>query len=137
MKTLDSRICGFSWACVVAAGITAFLIGWYVCKETPDLNIAIVTACVITLMLGIILIVLLLMEKQILPETIHNENIHHEMMAKLIYDSRIKEKCKEICDGFKTDMDTVIAAKIKELENELSKYRRTIEESKPDGRSKI
>lgn len=137
MKTLDSRIYGFSWACVIAAGVTAFLIGWYVCKETPDLNIAIVAACVITVMLSIILTVLLLMEKQILPETIHNENIHHEMMAKLIYDSKIKEKCKEICDGFKTDIDSTISAKIKELDNELSKYKRTIEESRPERRSSI
>lgn len=115
----------FSWACVIAAGVTAFLIGGYVCRmfnETLHMNVVIASMCIVTIMLGLILITLLLMEKQILPETMHNENILHELLAKVIADSKIKEEYEKKCNDLKTRIDIEIIEKTKELERGLKMY---------------
>lgn len=125
MKKLDCRIHVFSWACVIAAGVTAFLIGGYVCgmfNEALHMNVVIASMCIVTIMLGLILITLLLMEKQILPETMHNENILHELLAKVIADSKIKEEYEKKCNDLKTRIDIEIIEKTKELERGLKMY---------------
>lgn len=125
MKKLDCQIRVFMWSCVVAAGITAFLIGCYVCNvlnEISYLSVAIVAMSVVTVMLGTILTILLLMEKQSLPEIIHNENILHELLAKMIADSKIKEEYEKECNDLKAKIDVEIIKKTNELEVGLKMY---------------
>lgn len=125
MKELDLQIRVFVWACVIAAAITASLIGCYVCNvfdEVSYLGVAIVAMSVVTVMLGIILTILLLMEKQCLPEIIHNENILHELLAKMIADSKIKEEYEKECNDLKAKIDTEVIKKTKELEARLKAY---------------
>jgi long-subunit acyl-CoA synthetase (AMP-forming) len=139
MKKLDCQILVFSWACVIAAGITAFLIGGYVCNmfnEVFHIDIVIVTMCVVAVMLGVILTTLLLMEKQALPEAMHNENILHELLAKMISDSKIKEEYEKKCDDLKAKIDVEIIKKANELEHELKMHldelKKEIEEKTPN-----
>lgn len=125
MEKLDCQIRVFVLACVIAAGITASLIGGYVCNmfnEVSYLNVAIVAMSVVTVMLGIILTTLLLMEKQSLPEIIHNENILHELLTKMIADSKIKEEYEKECNDLKAKIDAEIIKKTKELEAGLKVY---------------
>lgn len=136
MKKLGHQIQVFSWACVIAAGITAVLIGGYVCNvfnEVSYLSVAIVAMSVVTIMLGVILTTLLLMEKQTIPETMHNENILHELLAKMIAGSKIKEEYEKECKNLKDKIDVEIVKKTKELELGFEKYldelRRKIEEN--------
>lgn len=139
MKELNHRIHVFSWACIIAAGITAFLIGGYVCEmfnEVLHMNVVIAAMCIVTIMLGLILIALLLMEKQILPETMHNENILHELLAKMISESNIKEEYEKGCNDLKARIDIEMAKKTKELEREFKMYfdelKKKMEENTPN-----
>lgn len=125
MEKFDCQIRVLMCACVIAAGFTAFLIGCYVCNvfdEVSYLSVAIVAMSIVTVMLGIILTILLLMEKQCLPEIIHNENILHELLAKMIADSQIKEEYEKECKNLKDKIDVEIVKKTKELEAGLKSY---------------
>lgn len=135
MKSLDCQICGFSWAFGSGAALTAALIACYVCNlfdQKLYVNVAIVAACVLTVMLGVILAILLLMKKQILPEEAHNENKLHELLERMVADSSIEENCKNECDSLRNEIISKIVEVKGKLESDfeisLNEYKRKIEE---------
>lgn len=114
MKDLDSMICKFAVVFCIKSGVTtACLIGVILFKECSILKVAIFAACVLTVMSGIILTVLLLMKKQILPEVVHNENVLHKLLTKMVTDSSIEEKCKKERDKLRDNINSEIV-KVKE-----------------------